>query len=397
MRKIRASYNLKILVCGIVLVFCLNNVSYSHELPFLRVQLDTEATDTRVKDAIGLRLTTKERIEQTYETLKLLAKEIDSLIKGSGMLKEVDKFRNWLGQKDKTKNEFFKLKDNLKNYTKNIEEQLESVAKKIVGDEYGDTKYFINLDGNDYFKFSISYDLRDKWGKPVTLIIPLWEDLELEYIEDKVSKFVKGMDDYIELLKNIESPTEDVLRLAQEKLETERGAEDTYRFLALYYNTIIKKQDIITKPDLYSKVNESIKLIIEQVDQKQEEKDTDRDTTFILKTVLKDELEIMKGLNIEELFNKAETIQSTIRKIEDVLAEIDDKNEDKNKEYIEKIIGKDKDETHILFVGFELLGRKRVILQNLRIIKTLLAELARSSIEAYIATAEASRLTLENL
>jgi len=133
MRKIRASYNLKILVCGIVLVFCLNNVSYSHELPFLRVQLDTEATDTRLKDAIGLRLTTKERIEQTYETLKLLAKEIDSLIKGSGMLKEVDKFRNWLGQKDKTKNEFFKLKDNLKNYTKNIEEQLESVAKKIVG------------------------------------------------------------------------------------------------------------------------------------------------------------------------------------------------------------------------------------------------------------------------
>ncbi|MBU1148066.1 MAG: hypothetical protein KKD11_06895, partial [Candidatus Omnitrophica bacterium] len=241
-----------------------------------------------------------------------------------------------------------------------------------------------------------SGDIRDKLNKPLIMISFLTEDLELEHIEKEVFVALKDINEsHLDLLKHIKSPTESVLKLAAEASEEEGQPERTYKFLALYFKAVVQEQSLYMKTEeMFSEATKAIDSIMDIVKPERSEEPVVKDAARIFESLLKNEIKKMENLKQEDILKNTEVIQTAIRKIEDALIfALDEENENK----IKDLVIESKEEIHIIFVKNELMTGKTNILKDLRIIKTILAEITPDSIEAYISTARSFKANQSDL
>jgi len=392
MRKFGKGYNVKISLFVIAIGLFLTTISYSDEVSCLRVQVDTEEMDSRSEEMMYLQLNRKQRIKEAYQKLVIMANGMEKILEDNKILEDINLFKEWLISEGKNIDSFLEIKEQIMNKHSEMKKKRNELVNSLFERQEDEYKYFINFNGDDYFKFQIPYNIRDNFSRIFSAISHHGTHNELAEIEEGMGNFFKEFDIYTKLLEHIKAPTEDVLELALTITE-DIGPEDTYRFLALYFNAIVKGQEIkIKEQELYAKVIESANLILEEVNPEKQESDEDTDAARILEELLKDEIGKIKDLEQEDILKKTDLIQSTVRIMEDM---IDRFYEDEHN--IKKFLDLGKDDIYITFTKYAISHGKTSILENLRIIKTILAEITPGSIKAYIESARSLKANQLNL
>ncbi|MDP8230356.1 MAG: hypothetical protein P9L93_04545 [Candidatus Gorgyraea atricola] len=384
MSKFGKGYNVKIVLLIMAVGFFMSNAAYPAAYS-LRVEVGRAVANGKLKDAMELQLSREERVVQAFELLQTLANEMKIVIENSKFLDIKKSLKEWAESKDKNKDPAKArtlAQDMFDEYRKMRKIYLERF-QSILKDEYDSVKYFVDLDGNGYFKFTVDYDLDDRLGKPLMHFGNLIENETVGNLEQKIRRVVEKNDVYLQLLEDIKSPTEKVLTAAETMLEANIEPEKTYKFLAYYYRMKMQGQTVKVKPALYDAIIENIALISDKVFIKEKEADNiDMQVARVYKAVFGDILQSLLNLNKKDIFNKAEQTQSVIRKLED---NIEDRFKKDNVEQITKdILGLTEEDNSFNFVVSVIHTDRDRFLENLRIIKTLLTEIKPASIKSYI-------------